>query len=130
MFKIISTCKGGGYHYCRTDPPHPKANNKGLYPLHRVVAENTLGRLLKPDEIVHHRDGNKGNDDPSNLEVIINAEHSRQHSIERAPKDASFNCPCGKTVKLRPHAYRLRLKRSKHGILYCSKGCATRYLYE
>ena len=47
---------------------------------HRVVAEEMLGRKLKPDEVVHHIDGNKRNNEPSNLKVFENqAEHARFH---------------------------------------------------
>ena len=39
-----------------------------------------LGRKLKPDEVVHHIDGNKRNNEPSNLKVFENqAEHARFH---------------------------------------------------
>lgn len=46
---------------------------------HRVVAEQMLGRPLKQNEIVHHIDGNKHNNDPSNLQVMTQAEHVREH---------------------------------------------------
>lgn len=47
---------------------------------HRVIAEQMLGRKLKPDEVVHHIDGNKRNNEPSNLKVFKNqAEHARFH---------------------------------------------------
>jgi hypothetical protein len=46
---------------------------------HRVVAEQMLGRPLKPGEIVHHIDGNKHNNDPSNLQVMTQSEHIREH---------------------------------------------------
>lgn len=47
---------------------------------HRVVAEKILGRKLKPGEIVHHIDGNKRNNDPSNLIIFRNqAEHLEWH---------------------------------------------------
>ena len=43
--------------------------------MHRVVSEQVLGRKLLPNEIVHHRDGDKWNNDPSNLVVMTQSEH-------------------------------------------------------
>lgn len=47
---------------------------------HRVVAEQTLGRPLAPNEIVHHADGDRLNNDPDNLEVMTQAEHILVHA--------------------------------------------------
>ena len=49
---------------------------------HRVVAEAMLGRKLRSDEVVHHIDGNKRNNDPSNLQVMTRSEHARMHTLE------------------------------------------------
>lgn len=49
---------------------------------HRIVAEQMLGRPLVRGEIVHHRDGNKHNNAPENLEVMTQAEHMRRHHAE------------------------------------------------
>lgn len=49
---------------------------------HRVVAEQILGRPLTPGEIVHHIDGNKHNNHPSNLRVMTQADHLRLHHAE------------------------------------------------
>jgi hypothetical protein len=49
---------------------------------HRVVAEKMLGRPLRSDEIVHHIDGNKRNNDPSNLRVMTQSEHIKLHLHE------------------------------------------------
>lgn len=54
-------------------------NKKGNVKLHRAIMEEKLGRRLAPDEIVHHKDGNKQNNDIENLEVLPWGEHSRIH---------------------------------------------------
>jgi hypothetical protein len=80
MFQIVSICNGGHYRYCRTIPKHPRANAKGLYPLHRVLMENKLGRLLEPHEIVHHLDEDATNDDPNNLGLMTRSTHAAHHA--------------------------------------------------
>lgn len=47
--------------------------------MHRVVAEQKLGRPLMPGEIVHHVDGDKHNNAPSNLQVMSQRDHARMH---------------------------------------------------
>lgn len=47
---------------------------------HRVVAEIMLGRPLMKGEVVHHKDGNKRNNNPSNLMIFKSqADHARFH---------------------------------------------------
>lgn len=122
MYKITSICKGGGYMYCRTNPLHPKANSKGLYPLHRVLAENKIGRCLLPNEIVHHKDEDKTNNKEENLEVLTNEEHSRLHA--KTVEFVNLICSnCGNSLQLKPHAYRLRINRNKTKKIFCSRSC-------
>lgn len=45
----------------------------------RIVMENELGRMLNSDEIVHHIDGDRTNDHPSNLVVMTRGEHIGLH---------------------------------------------------
>ncbi len=62
--------------------------------VHRVVAEKKLGRKLKSQEVVHHRDRNKTNNTPGNLRVFKNqASHDRQHrkDARRYGKRWSYN---------------------------------------
>lgn len=50
---------------------------------HRKVAEQMLGRRLTKAEVVHHKDNNKRNNNPDNLQVMTRSEHSRLHALER-----------------------------------------------
>lgn len=61
---------------------HPRARN-GYVPEHVLVMEKLLGRYLEPGECVHHKDENKENNRPDNLELTTNAEHARHHARER-----------------------------------------------
>lgn len=48
---------------------------------HRIVAEQILGRPLKPGEVVHHIDRNKRNNNPNNLMVFASQrEHAEWHA--------------------------------------------------
>jgi hypothetical protein len=59
-------------------PDHPNASSHGYYREHRYVMEQKLGRLLEPQEVVHHIDGNCENNHPDNLELFAsNGEHLR-----------------------------------------------------
>ena len=127
MYRIYATCKGGGYIYCRTIPLHPKANANGLYPLHRVLVENKLGRHLKDDEHVHHLDGDKNNNCVDNLIAMTASEHAAHHRrIGRRLENVTC-ANCEKNFTLKPHLKRLRLKRNVMGKLFCSISCGASY---
>ncbi len=46
---------------------------------HRRVAEKKLGGPIYPGREVHHIDGDKSNNRPSNLTVLSRAQHRRIH---------------------------------------------------
>lgn len=51
---------------------------------HRHKVELSVGRSLEFNEVVHHKDGNKANNDLNNLEVLPRSIHSRMHMIGRS----------------------------------------------
>lgn len=60
-------------------PNHPNAVNGYIFE-HRLIMEKKLGRILKPNEIVHHIDHDKLNNDFSNLIILSKKEHNLQHT--------------------------------------------------
>ena len=48
---------------------------------HHLVIEKKLHRHLKPNEIVHHIDKNRSNNNEDNLLVMDRIEHARQHAL-------------------------------------------------
>jgi len=50
-------------------PDHPRARKNGYVLEHLLIAEQMLGRPLMESEEVHHKDRNKLNNHPSNLQI-------------------------------------------------------------
>lgn len=71
-----------GYWYIYS-PYHPHATKKGYVAEHRLVAEKTIGRFLRDDEVVHHINENKLDNTPENLLVLTQSEHIRLHANKR-----------------------------------------------
>ena len=59
---------------------HPRATKRGAYVFeHVLVYENFIGRLLVDGEVIHHKDGNKENNNLENLELITPEKHIEHH---------------------------------------------------
>lgn len=60
--------------------------NSAKQRVHRQVVERFVGRKLRSDEVVHHKDLDKRNNDISNLKVMTASEHGKLHASIRASK--------------------------------------------
>ena len=72
------TVSVGGYLQFTTSVANGEQTGKFL---HTIIAEWTIGRKLLPGEVVHHKDRNKLNNDPSNLDVMTASEHAKLHIV-------------------------------------------------
>lgn len=88
-----------GKYLCEFAPGNPRATKEGYVYTHVLVAEKKLGRYLKPEEYVHHVDGNKYNNEPDNLIVFkTGADHAAFHKgVEMIQDGDVWYCPNKRT---------------------------------
>ena len=79
--------KGGktiirGYVYLKR-PNHPRASKRGYVAEHHLVMEARLGRILLPNEIPHHVNGNPADNRDENLFLFSSiGEHIKFHKTQ------------------------------------------------
>lgn len=117
MWTIRKLVKKGDYLYAVV-PEHPKANKHGYVLHHRIVAENTIGRVLDPNEVVHHKNGDKHDNRAVNLEVLSRQKHTSLHNSTGRTCVELLCAFCG--IKFRRE---VRQTRKGYKRVFCSRSC-------
>lgn len=87
--------------------------------LHQLVWEHHHGPI--PDGyVIHHRDGNKANSDPSNLECIPNPDHGFRH---RQSCEPVYCEQCGGAIERRSPPSGIESIRNYHRRRFCGLPC-------
>lgn len=80
---------------------------------HRLVMERAIGRQLSTGEHVHHKNGNKLDNAPSNLEIMSPVDHGRLHHLKHPIHKTCAIC----AVQFTPH--KTKRKRQQTCNRYC-----------
>lgn len=80
--RVNQFCSNECYFDHRTDHIKPTTYKKIVSRhAHRIIAEQIIGRPLREGEVIHHVDGNKHNNHPSNLALMPDqSTHMKMHS--------------------------------------------------
>ncbi|MFN8296773.1 MAG: HNH endonuclease [Chitinophagales bacterium] len=70
-----------GYKLIIVGLGHPLDIGNGYTYEHRYLKSLEIGRWLSSEEIVHHKDENKLNNDLNNLEILSRKDHNKYHAI-------------------------------------------------
>ena len=119
----------GDYNFALI-PGHPNANANNYVLYHILVMENYLGRFLTKNEVVHHKDENKNNNNISNLELMSARDHVINHNKEKIKLMIELKCPiCGKIFdKRKGNTHLCKAKNSSIHATCCSKKCSSKLL--
>ena len=116
--------KGGrhvtdGYAFV-LQPDHPNAKSGGYILEHRLIMSNFLGRPLRKNEVVHHKNENGLDNRLCNLELMDASEHKRHHNLGKIP---AWILERIKSIPIQKCVFEgcRKKQRSKHPL--CTKHC-------
>lgn len=103
--------KSGGYITILI-PSHPFADVNGRVKEERLIMESHIGRYLTNNEIVHHKNEIKSNNEIENLQIVNNLEHMRVHRYGK-PRSNETKRKISMTLKGRKLSEEHKIKMSK-----------------
>jgi hypothetical protein len=63
---------------------HPRLKRRHHWMHEHIIAtEEKLGRRLRPGEYVHHKNGDKWDNSPDNLQIVSKSQHVKIHEKKR-----------------------------------------------
>lgn len=85
--------RNGKYELVIAPEGYPGKRYRGRYAYeHHVVFWKTHGRMPEPGMVVHHKNDQKRQNDPGNLEEMTRAGHSSHHSSQRPTAWTTLIC--------------------------------------
>lgn len=107
--RVASSRHADGYVLALA-PDHPRANKDGYVLEHILVVETALGHTLRRSAAVHHVNGDKANNSPTNLVACQDAAyhvvlHRRQRAYEACGNPNALRCEWCKSYDRQDELY-------------------------
>ena len=118
--------KNGDYILVKAPEDYPGKRYRGKYCQEHVLNYwKHYGVVPNKNEIIHHKDENKNNNDWTNLELKSRSGHTAYHGIEKGRKAIKFICPvCNKIcIKYKNNTGYGTISKINQ-ICTCSRNCA------
>lgn len=94
---------------------------------HRYLMEQKLGRLLRPGEVVHHKNEDKLDNRMENIELTTKKIHDHLHAQEKKKAMVRIRCPsCGSEFNRQRRATHLLACRGV-ALTFCNRSCSGRF---
>lgn len=119
--------KNGDYELVVAPPNFPGKKYRGKYCYkHHLIYWQTYGVVPNKNEIIHHKDEDKHNNDPTNLELKTRKKHSQKHNIQRGKTMVELKCPYCQTIFIKE---KRQTYLQKPGVDYtcCSRKCSGQF---
>lgn len=118
--------KNGDYNLAIAPDGYPGKRYRGRYcPEHHLVWWKETGDVPANDEVIHHIDGDRRNNDFDNLEKMTRSEHTARHN-ERGTTMAVMECPeCGEVFERERR--KTHLVDDRRDATFCSRSCAGKF---
>lgn len=99
---------------------------RGFVYAHHLAWWLETGETVPEGLVIHHRDGDRANNDISNLELLTRSEHSTHHGSTGVTR---ITLECGSCHKqFKRDARQVNAKESQgQTIFFCSRSCVGRY---
>ena len=115
--------KNGEYNLviAPSDYPGKLYRNRYCYE-HYLIYWQIYGIVPNKNQIIHHKDGNKRNNNIDNLVLMDRIEHIILHDTQKKKKMVLLKCPvCEKEFSREKR--QTHLVKSKINVTYCSRSC-------